>query len=123
MTNFEYYTESPAALEELLYGAVDDALSARGCTMRLKLPPDECEDWQSWLKAEYDGGLPSGPLLPEPPPHMTPEQHNAQILTDKLEDILKLWSKNTTPFAQSARKILNQAIDGVRALVGGGDNL
>ena len=120
MTNFEHYTKSPERLEELLYGAVDDALSAKGCSMRLKLPPDEFSYWESWLESEYVDGLPTPPMFPEEPTqNMTPEQRNAQIVTDKLQDILNIIQSNPTPFAQTVREILNEAIGGLWNAAGG----
>lgn len=116
MTNFEYYTATPARLDELLYGTVDDALSAKGCALKLKFPPDDCEDWESWLESEYVDGLPLPPLFPdETPQYMTPEHHNAQVVTDKLQDILNTIQSNPTPFAQVLRNILNKAIGDIQS--------
>lgn len=120
MTNFDYYTKTPERLDELLYGAVDDALAARGCALKLKFPPDECDSWQDWLESEYVDGLPKLPLFPdETPQYMTAEQRNAQVVTDKLQDILNMIQSNPTPFAQAARDILNKTIGGLWDAVGG----
>ena len=79
MTNFERYAESQHELERLLSAATDAALRAKGCSMKLDFPPDG--DWEAWLKSD-ETELSRPPV--EPPEFLTPEQHNAKAVTDKL---------------------------------------
>lgn len=59
LTNFQYYTKSPEALEELLERVVEDSLMAEGCSLKLTLPPlsenGETRFWAEWLKEDYSG--------------------------------------------------------------------
>lgn len=122
MTNFEYYAQDPSVLDTLLYAAVGDALRAKGCSLKLKFPPDDCADWETWLNQEYDGGLTLPPMFPEPPQSETAEQYNVRIITDKLEEIKAAVAHIQTPFEQAVRDILDEAAENVQALAGGGSN-
>lgn len=117
MTNFEHYRQNEDELTRLLSAATDDALRAKGCSMKLTFPPDG--DWYEWLLSEYDGELPVEPLFPETPQNETVEQYNARMVTDKLEEILSLVSRVNTPFAQAVADILTEAMESVQALAGG----
>lgn len=62
MTNFEHYTQSVQRLADLLYMAVNDALMAEGCSIKLKYPEqlsgaeeDRIVTWDSFLEEEYIG--------------------------------------------------------------------
>lgn len=111
MTNFECYAESPYELERLLSAATDAALRAKGCSMKLDFPPDG--DWEAWLKLDETG-------LPRPsaksPEFLTPEQHNAKAVTDKLTEIKDAIGRFHTPFAQAVCDILDEAIEDVEML-------
>ena len=58
MTRFEFYSKTPENMEMLIEKAVDDALSAEGCSLNLTLPEDRIgEDgeryartWADWLQ-------------------------------------------------------------------------
>lgn len=59
MTNFEFYTKSPELLAGLIESAVDDALSAEGCSFDLTLPyrlssapVGQVVTWEDFLKEE-----------------------------------------------------------------------
>lgn len=117
MTNFEYYRQNADELTRLLSAATDDALRAKGCSVKLTFPPDG--DWYEWLASEYDGELPVEPLFPETPENETAEQYNARIVTDKLEEILSLVARVNTPFGQAVTDILTEATESVQALAGG----
>lgn len=118
MTNFEYYGQSADELTRLLSAATDDALRAKGCSMKLMFPPDG--DWYDWLSSEYDGELPVEPLFPEAPQSETAERYNARMVTGKLEEILSLVSRVNTPFGQAVSDIIGEAIEGIEMLGGGG---
>lgn len=59
MTKFEFYTQTPERLADLLDQAANDALAAKGCSLNLKLPEklsdeqDVMVTWESLLKEEY----------------------------------------------------------------------
>lgn len=118
MTNFEHYGKSADELTCLLSAATDDALRAKGCSMKLMFPPDG--DWYEWLLSEYDGELPVETLFPEAPQSETAEQYNAGLVRDKLEEILSFVSRINTPFGQAMSDIIGEAIEGVEMLGGGG---
>lgn len=111
MTNFERYAESQHELERLLSAATDAALRAKGCSMKLDFPPDG--DWEAWLKSD-ETELSRPPV--EPPEFLTPEQHNAKAVTDKLIEIRDAIGRVHTPFAQAVCDILDEAIEGVEML-------
>lgn len=56
----------------------------------------------------------------EPPEFLTPEQHNAKAVTDKLTEIKDAIGRFHTPFAQAVCDILDEAIEDVLGLTGGG---
>lgn len=60
MTKFEFYAKNPQRLADLIEQAVDDALSAKGCSLELKLPEklsdaddDRMVTWESLLEEEW----------------------------------------------------------------------
>lgn len=62
MTNFEYYTQSVQRFADLIYMAVNDALMAEGCSIKLKYPEqlssveeDRVITWDSFLEEERIG--------------------------------------------------------------------
>lgn len=119
MTNYDYYSKTADRLESLLDLAVADALRAKGCSMRLKLPGDYFTGgWERWLESEFIEELREEPLISETPQNMTAEQYNAQAVTDRLEEIISLISRVNTPFAQALRDIIEEAAENVRLLTG-----
>lgn len=117
MTNFDYYARNPDELTRLLSAATDEALRAKGCSMRLTFPPDG--DWYEWLMSDQTD-LPLAPFFPEPLQSETAEQYNKRIVTDKLNEIMELVSRVNTSFAQAVIDILGEATESVEKL-GGGD--
>lgn len=116
MTNFDYYAKNPDELTRLLSAATDDALRAKGCSVKLTFPPDG--DWYEWLMSEQEE-LPLVPLFPELPQNETVEQYNARIVVDKLKEIWELTERVNTPFGQAVSDIIGEAIEGVAQLGGG----
>lgn len=116
MTNFEYYAQSADELTRLLSAATDDALRAKGCSVKLSFPPDDGGNWGDWLEAEYDGEFPAPPLFPDPPKSETANEYNIRIVTDALEAILDGIARIDTPFAQAVRDIITEAQEEVREL-------
>lgn len=53
MTRFEYVTRNPQQLAALLDMVHSDGLVAKGCSMKLLLPPTETGIWEDWLGEEY----------------------------------------------------------------------
>lgn len=60
MTKFEFYTQNPERLADLLEQVTDDALEAEGCSLNLKLPEKLSDGqgeytvtWESLLREEY----------------------------------------------------------------------
>lgn len=117
MTNFDYYAKNPGKLTRLLSAATDDALRAKGCSVKLTFPPDG--DWYEWLMSEQDE-LPLAPLFPEPPQSETAEQYNKRLVVGKLEEIRGLTERVNTPFGQAMSDIIGEAIESVEHLGGGG---
>ena len=55
MTRFERITQSASALAAFLYRVQDDALTAKGCSMNLKMPdPEVAMLWDTWLAQECE---------------------------------------------------------------------
>ena len=53
MTRFEYIAADVRRMTLLLEIAHSDGLVAKGCSMDLRMPPTETQDWQGWLEEEY----------------------------------------------------------------------
>lgn len=53
MTRFEYIAADVRRVATLLEIAQSDGLVAKGCSVKLQMPPTETQNWVDWLSEDY----------------------------------------------------------------------